>query len=562
MPTTLAPTRFLSVTRNRAAVVFLAVLAVMVGFALSPPAARAEANSTTLTIVGTSDVSDSGLSNVLDADFTSFYDKAHPGVHISVNYKGEGTQAAINDAEAGNGSALLVHAESLENQFVADGFSLEQYGRAVFHGDFVLLGPTSDPAQVDPTDAHNVVGAFQDIATAGASSEANFISRSDNSGTNVEEHEIWALTNVTKCTVSTANGGGSTPATTTGDCPQTAPAWYQPTNDHSQATNVEFTNTCNGLPGGTNTCYTITDRGTYDNLEAQGLIPNLKVVTQSAPGDTLLVNSFHAYAINPAAVPSTANLNPILALAFVQWLSSPAGQTASNNYLKDAPGGSPFLEDAAPVITASKLPSTKQGGKSVTVKGSVTNVVPGTPRLIGKKVTLSALRTSVAKADPDAKPVALKSVLTNRQGQYSFTFTPNANAKYTVSTAEISQIENDTTLHPPFGDLLSPASKSLGRMNVRAAVSIHKVKASKGVVTITGGLNPTATGAFAHLSLYAGHSGHSLKFVGKRDARADKHSFVLHFHLVRGFTWRLRLKYVTAGQTLTGTSAARSVTVH
>ncbi len=149
VPTTLAHSRPLSISHSRVIVVFLAVLAVLVGFALSPPASRAETNSTTLTIVGTSDVSDSGLSNVLTADFTSFYDNAHRGVHISVGYKGEGTQAAITDAEAGNGSALLVHAASLENQFVGSGFSLEKYGRAVFHGDFVLLGPTSDPAHVD-----------------------------------------------------------------------------------------------------------------------------------------------------------------------------------------------------------------------------------------------------------------------------------------------------------------------------------------------------------------------------------------------------------------------------
>jgi tungstate transport system substrate-binding protein len=567
VPTTLAPRRALSLTRNRVAVVFLAVLAVLVGFALDPPASRAEPNTSTLTIVGTSDVSDSGLSNVLTADFTSFYDSTHQGANISVGYKGEGTQAAINDAEAGNGSALIVHAASLENQFVGDGFSLEQFGRAVFHGDFVLLGPKSDPANVDADgDADNVVGAFQDIAAAGASSKANFISRSDNSGTNVEEHEIWALTTgVTMCAVSTANGGGTTPATATGDCPQTAPSWYQATNDHSQSANVEFTNACTGLPGGTNTCYTITDRGTYDNLEKQGLIPNLKVInvanSASAPGkSTLLVNSFHAYAINPAAVPSTANLNPTLALAFIKWLSSPAGQTASNNFLKDAPGGSPFLKDAAPVITASTLPGTVRAGKSVTVTGSLKNVVPGTPALVGKKVTLSALRTSVAKANPGAKPVVVKSVLTRGpKGTFSFTFRPNANAKYTVTTAEISQIENDS-LSPPFGDLLSPASKSLGRMNVRASVAIHKASAKKGLVTIKGGLSPASTGAFAHLSLYAGHSGHALKFVGRRNVRAGKHSFVLHFHLARG-TWRLRLKYVTAGQTLTGTSATRSVTV-
>lgn len=565
VPTTFAPSRPLSITRTRVLVVFLAVLAVLVTFALNPPASRAEPNTSTLTIVGTSDVSDSGLSNVLIADFTSFYDTAHPNKNISVGYKGEGTQAAITDAEAGNGSALIVHAASLENQFVASGFSLEKYGRAVFHGDFVLLGPKSDPAGVDNStnnDAHNVVGAFQDIAAAGANNEATFISRSDGSGTNVEEHEIWALTSgVTTCTVLAANGGGATPATTTGDCPQTAPSWYQATNDHSQSANVEFTNACTGLTG----CYTITDRGTYDYLESQHLIPNLKVVTQlnsaSAPGkNTLLVNSFHAYAVNPAAVPSTANLNPTLALAFIQWLSSPAGQNDANRYLKDAPGGSPFLKDAAPVITSSKLPATVKAGKRVTVKGSLTNVVPGTPKLVGKQVTLSALRTSVAKANPGAQPVAVKSVKTNANGKFTFTFRPNANARYTVSTTELTQLEN-ASLDPKFYDMLSPASKSLGRMDVRASVTIHKTSAHNGVVTIKGGINPAATGAFAHLSLYAGHSGNALRFVGKRDVKADKHSYVVHFHLARGFTWRLRLKYVTAGQTLTGTSATRSVTV-
>jgi tungstate transport system substrate-binding protein len=567
VPKSLASPGPLSVARNHTAVVLLACLALLLGYALSPPASQAEPNASTLTIVGTSDVSDSGLSNVLTTDFTSFYKSTHHGANISVGYKGEGTQAAINDAEAGNGSALLVHAASLENQFVGSGFSLEKYGRAVFHGDFVLLGPTSDPAGVDSNgDADNVVGAFQDIAAAGATAHANFISRSDGSGTNVEEHKIWGLTTgVTTCDVSTANGGGATPATTTGDCPQTAPAWYQATNDHSQAANVEFTNACTGLPGGTNTCYTITDRGTYDNLEGQGLIPNLKVLNRAnattAPGGTtLLVNSFHAYAINPAAVPSTANLNPALALAFIQWLSSPAGQTAANNYLKNAPGGSPFLKDAAPVLTASKLPATVAGGKLVTVKGTLTNVVPGTPRLIGKKVTLSGLRTSVAKANPKAQPIAVKSARTDASGHYSISFRPTANAKYTLSTAEISQIE-DKTLSPPFGDLLSPASKSLGRMDVRGVVHIHKLSAHDGVVTVRGGLKPAAKEAFAHLSLYAAHSGHALKFVAKRAVKAGKHSFVLHFHLARGLTWRLRLKYVNARQTLTGVSAVRSVTV-
>lgn len=566
VPTTLtAAPRALSTVRSRAAVVILASLAVLLGTTLAPTTAQAEPNSSTLTIVGTSDVSDSGLSTVLIKRFTSFYDSTHSGAHISVGYKGEGTQSAINDAEAGNGSALIVHAASLENQFVGSGFSLEKYGRAVFHGDFVLLGPKADPADVLHKDPHNIVGAFEAIATAGATSKANFISRSDGSGTNVEEHEIWADTNVTSCTVSPADGGGKTPSTATGDCPQPAPAWYQATDDHSQSANVEATNTCNGFPGGTNTCYTITDRGTFDNLEKQGLIPSLEVVSQlnrkSAPGgNTLLVNSFHAYAVNPAKVPSTADLNPKLALAFLQWLTSPAGQTDVNNYLKTAPGGSPFLKDAAPKLTASTLPTTVRAGRKVTIRGTLSNVVPGTPRLAHKKVTLSALRTSVAKADPQASPLPVKSVLTNAHGQYAVSFHPTANARYTVSTTELTMIEN-SKLRPVFGDLLSPASTPLGRMNVRGTISIHRLSATNGRVTVKGVLAPAPAGAFAHVSIYAGRSGHAVRYVTLRRVAAGRHSFTLHFRLARGFTWRLRLKYVNTGQTLSGVSGRRSVTV-
>ena len=60
-----------------------------------------------------------------------------------------------------------MHAASLENQFVANGFSHEQYGRALFTNDFVLAGPTSDPAGVSADGSHNIVQAFADIAAAG-----------------------------------------------------------------------------------------------------------------------------------------------------------------------------------------------------------------------------------------------------------------------------------------------------------------------------------------------------------------------------------------------------------
>ena len=192
-----------------------AALALLLVLALAPATALADTPST-LTVVGTSDVSDSGLmSNVLQPAFT----KAYP--QFTFKYIGTATGTAISDAESGSvgASALIVHAASLENQFVAGGFSAEQYGRAIFTNDFVLGGPTGDPAGVGAAGANNVAQAFADVATAGAAGTATFVSRGGTPGTTVEEHKLWALvlsaglapSSLLLCQVNATSGGGDTP---------------------------------------------------------------------------------------------------------------------------------------------------------------------------------------------------------------------------------------------------------------------------------------------------------------------------------------------------------------
>src|ERR1700685_3809559 len=95
---------------------------------LAPALASADTSST-LTVVGTSDVSDSGLmSNLIQPEFQAAYPQ------FKFTHIGTATATAISDAETGSQgpSALIVHAASLENQFVANGYSYEQYGRALF----------------------------------------------------------------------------------------------------------------------------------------------------------------------------------------------------------------------------------------------------------------------------------------------------------------------------------------------------------------------------------------------------------------------------------------------
>ncbi len=280
------PRRRLDV-RQLLAVPVLGAVAVLT--LLVAPAVASADSASTLTVVGTSDLSDSGLEpNLIQPEFN----KAFP--QFTLKYIGSATGAAIQSAENGNGgpSALIVHAPALENQFVANGYSYNnQYGNAIFTNDFVLAGPTGDPAGVASNAAHNIAQAFADIATAGNSGTATFLSRGGTttaSGTTVEEHQLWALlhgsglqpSSLVLCDVSTADGGGMTPikstvqATSGQPCPDNgtvngtdAPAWYAITGV-SQAANVIEANACPSppAPSGQPTCYVLTDRGTFDYL--------------------------------------------------------------------------------------------------------------------------------------------------------------------------------------------------------------------------------------------------------------------------------------------------------
>jgi tungstate transport system substrate-binding protein len=555
--------RRMSTTSRRAA---LAGVAALTAVMMTPATSHADTSST-VTVVGTSDVFDSGLiQNVIKPDFQA----ANPG--YTLNYVSLGTGAAITYAEAGAASALLVHAASVENTFVSSGYSDEQYGRAIFYGDYVLLGPASDPAGVmsgsDPS--HNIVTAFEKIAAAGALGEANFVSRANTSGTAIQEHQIWALTSGVPnlCTISTGtNGGGEVPSTATGACGGTsvptipAPSWYQKTG-LTQGPNVVNADTCNYTGGN---CYVFTDRGTFQFLESEGAISNLQVVTNDLstnPADqtNLLINSFHAYAINPTPFVGNTNVHINLpgALAFLNWLTSPTGQKEITAYQASDPGGPSFIGDAAPALAiSSTVPATVKSGHKLTVKGSITNVVPGTPPLAGVQMTLSA------RAAGATTSTAVATGTTTASGTFTLHYTPTTNATYTVSSAPISQIEIPSpALTPPFGDLLQPTSKRIGKVTVTGVPKFVAISQSKGVVTLKGTLSPAVHGSNATVRVYAGHaSAASQHFISSKALADGATKFTVKVKLHKGFTWKVRVKYVNTGEITAGSTAARSVHV-
>jgi tungstate transport system substrate-binding protein len=540
--------------------VTLAATAALAAVALFPVASHAD-TPTTVTVVGTSDVFDSGLiQNVIEPDFEAAYPQ------YTLNYVSQGTGAAIAYAEAGTASALLVHAASLENQFVANGYSAEQFGRAIFYGDYVLLGPASDPAHVFADAPNDVVSAFEDIAAeAAANGDVNFVSRGGTPGTTVEEHQIWALTaGVTTCPVSPANGGGTVPSTDATCVTSPAPSWYH-TTGLTQGPNVVNADACNYAGGN---CYVLTDRGTYQYLQESGAISNLHVVTHNnsataAGGANLLINSFHAYASNPAKFSGgvASGINLVGATAFLNWLTSPKAQRDITTYQEADAGGSSFIGDAAPAITTNAtLPSKVVSGKPVTITGSLTNRVPGTPALAAVTMTLSATATGSATSS------SVATAITDVNGDFSLTFKPTTNASYTLSSPQINQVEIPTpTLTPEFGDILQPTSTRLGSSKVVGTATIAALTAKKGIVKVRGRVSPAVVGAAAHLNLYAVPASRPVsaapKLVARQPLASGDTTYSVKVALKRGERWRITVRYVNPGQISPGTSAAKTVRI-
>ena len=557
------------------------LLTAAVALLLTPALASADSSST-LTVVGTSDVSDSGLvANLIEKDFHQAYPQ------YTFKYVPGATGTAITQAESGSqgASALIVHAATLENQFVAKGYSYEQYGRAIFTNDFVLGGPKGDPAGVAANGAHNIAQAFADIAAAGINDgntpKATLVSRGGTPGTTVEEHKIWALVSsahlapagLLLCTVNSTDGGGETPiaaghgVTASGQaCPNSGalptagalPKWYVVTGAQ-QGPNVQLANTCAGYPSGANSCYVLTDRGTYDYLSSgtdpAGSIPNLQIVTRddttSAPGGQYaLINYFHAYIINPAKPNEQINLPA--AKDLLNLLTSPSFQSQLRNYLAHTsdPGGAPFKADASPIITQHGLPRSAKAGRRMTVTGTVTNAEPGYPALSGKTVSADEIVGGV--------PVPVASGKTNATGGYKISFQPTSSGSYEVGTPQIAQIE-ESTITPVFRDLLSPGATAPVELTVHSAITKLSVKSVGGKALVIGSVVPAKGHAKASVTVLARVAGSKGRFkrVATDRLRSTAGNFAVAVPL-RARHWQLEVTFKDPKQVV---AASRKVKV-
>ena len=114
------------------------------------------ASQRVLTLATTTSTENSGLLAYLHPDF-----EAKTGIKIKVVAKGTG--ASLQLAREGNADVIMVHARAQEDQFVDEGYGVDR--RDVMYNDFVIIGPSNDPAGLSGT--VSAAEAFKKIADAG-----------------------------------------------------------------------------------------------------------------------------------------------------------------------------------------------------------------------------------------------------------------------------------------------------------------------------------------------------------------------------------------------------------
>jgi tungstate transport system substrate-binding protein len=255
-----------------------ALLAVVLSISL--PHRPAPAEEKFITVASTTSTEQSGLFGHILPMFT-----AKTG--IAVRVIAQGTGQALQTASRGDADMVLVHDPESEKTFVAEGSGVARH--PVMYNDFVLVGPSADPAGVKGM--ADAVAAMKEIAASGAP----FASRGDESGTHKAELRLWKQAGLDP------KGQG----------------WYRETGSGMGPT----LNTAAGLGA-----YALTDRGTWLAFKNR---QDLAILVE---GDKHLFNQYGAILVNPKRHP---HVKTEWAQAFIDWLISPEGQHAIAEYKID-----------------------------------------------------------------------------------------------------------------------------------------------------------------------------------------------------------------------------------
>ena len=237
---------------------------------------------------------DSGIADVLESGF-----EKESG--IRVRHVGAGTGAALNIARKGNIDIVMVHAKTLEEKFVKEGYGTERID--FMYNDFVIVGPSDDPAGI--RGIKKATDALKRIAEKGVL----FLSRGDQSGTHIAEMLLWEQAGV-----------------------KPSGAWYSVYEKGSEG-NVPTLRQADKQAA-----YTVMDRATFLTLQKE-----IKLVVL-VEKDEALLNYISLIPVNPKKV---SGVNYEGAMAFVAWLTHPAkGQAIVRDFGKDEYGSPLFFPNS------------------------------------------------------------------------------------------------------------------------------------------------------------------------------------------------------------------------
>jgi tungstate transport system substrate-binding protein len=210
------------------------------------------------------------------------------GYTVKPIYNGSGAALALG--ANGEADVLVVHSPAAEKEFMDAGNGSDR--RLIMHNDFVVLGPTDDPAQIKGS--ATALEAFQKILASGAT----FYSRGDNSGTDAKEKGIWKSAGVI-----------------VKDKDPNNPSWYI----ESGSGMGQLLLIASEKQG-----YTLSDRATYlankDNLALDILVE----------GDPALLNVYHVIQVNPDKFPGI--INAAGAKAFADFMVGKDAQDIISNF--------------------------------------------------------------------------------------------------------------------------------------------------------------------------------------------------------------------------------------
>jgi len=245
-----------------------------------------------LLLATTTSTANSGLLDVLLPAFTK-------ASGITVHALPVGTGKALAIARRCDADVVMVHAPALEKRFVAQGYGVDR--RPLMHNYFAIVGPPGDPAHIKGLDPVRALKAI-------AAHKARFLSRGDNSGTNVKELALWKAAGIKPDWPGYQEGGRGMGATLT--------------------------------MAGELGAYTLSDIGTFLKYKSVGKLGLVVLVTNHE----LLKNPYSVILVNPARCPK---VKVKAARAFMDFLTSPRGRAIIAGYR--AGGKQLFWPDQAPV---------------------------------------------------------------------------------------------------------------------------------------------------------------------------------------------------------------------